>query len=116
MQWLLDHPNDWLLKPAALQYIARILTTLDWHPRSIAELIRSRYETDCDWGDYWTRQDPMNRAMFYTRLFTGLIATGRDQLVDLNCVSHREKGFCMIPGCFHNLVQYKELFEWRHHE
>jgi hypothetical protein len=32
----------------------------------------------------------------YTRLFVGQLATGVDQLVDFNCRSMQEKGFC--PG------------------
>ena len=39
VEWLLDHPNDWLLKPAALQHVARVLTALEWPPLAIAHLI-----------------------------------------------------------------------------
>jgi hypothetical protein len=108
-QWILDHPNDWLLKPAVLQYLARVLTALGWHPRAIAELIRSRYEANPEWGDCWDRHDTAWRALFYTRLFTGLIETHCDQLIDLNCVSHREKGYCNIQPCDGNLVAYRDL-------
>jgi len=111
--WILDHPNDWLLKPAALQHIARVLTALNWHPRIIAELIRNRYEADCGWGDCWMRLDASWRAIFYTRLFTGLIATGCDQLIDLNCVSHKEKGYCAIPQCSANLAVYQDQLTGR---
>jgi hypothetical protein len=106
--WLLEHPNDWLLKPAALQHVARILTALDWRPRAIAQLIYACYLKDCKWGDLWARLDPFNRAIFYTRLFTGMIATGSDNLIDLNCVSHREKGYCRVPECCSNLVPYRD--------
>jgi hypothetical protein len=108
MEWLLEHPNDWLLKPAALQHVARILTALECRPRAIAQLICARYKRDCNWGDLWLRLDPLNRAIFYTRLFAGMIATGCDKLIDLNCVSHKEKGYCMIPECCSNLVTYRE--------
>lgn len=107
--WLLDHPNDWLLKPAAVQHVARILTALGWCPRAIAQLIHSCYARDCDWGRTWERLDPLNRALFYTRLFTGMIATGIDKLIDLNCVSHREKGYCTVPECRANLVPYRDM-------
>jgi len=109
MEWLLEHPNDSLLKPAALQHVARTLTALDWRPHSIAELICACYQRDCGWGSLWVRLDPFNRAIFYTRLFTGMIATGLDKVVDLNCVSHREKGYCMIPGCHSNLIEYRNV-------
>jgi hypothetical protein len=114
--WLLQHPNPWLLKPAALQHVARVLTALDWHPRAIAQLIFARYQTDCGWGETWTQLDPLNRAVFYTRLFTGMIATQSDKLIDLNCVSHQEKGYCNVPECFSNLVPYRnKLLERRLH-
>lgn len=112
-KWILDHPNDWLLKPAALQHLARVLTALNWHPRAIAELIRDRYEADFGWGEIWGTLNPSWRATFYTRLFTGLIATGCDQLIDLNCVSHREKGYCTIPECSGNLVAYQNMLRDR---
>ena len=108
-RWILDHPNDWLLKPAVLQYLARVLTALTWHPRAIAELIRSRYEANPEWGDCWDRHDASWRAIFYARLFTGLIETGCDRFIDLNCVSHREKGYCNISDCDGNLVEYRDV-------
>ena len=108
VDWLLEHSNDWLLKPAALQHVVRILTALDWRPCAITELICACYQRNCDWRDSWVRLDPFNRAIFYTRLFSGMIATGADKLIDLNCVSHREKGYCMIPECYSNLVQYRD--------
>jgi len=112
-RWVLDHPNDWLLKPAILQHVVRVLTAVNWHPRSIAELIRARYESDHGWGNFWGQHDRSWRATFYTRLFTGLIATGLDGLVDLNCVSQKEKGQCMIPECSHNLAVYRDLIRAR---
>jgi hypothetical protein len=108
VNWLLEHPNDWLLKPAAVQHIARVLTALDWKPRAIAQVIYSGYRKNCDWGDDWVRLEPFNRAIFYTRLFTGMIAAGSDRLIDMNCVSHREKGYCMVPDCRSNLVGYRD--------
>jgi len=116
VSWLLDHPNDWLLKPAAVQHIARVFTAIGWRPRDIAQLIYSCYRRDCNWGRTWESLDPFNRAIFYTRLFTGMIATGIDKLIDLNCVSHREKGYCMVPECRSNLVTYRNiLLEGRPH-
>lgn len=109
LSWLLDHPNDWLLRPAALQFVARILTALDWTPGAIAGLIGACYGRDSVWGGQWERLDPVSRAIFYTRLFTGMLATGIDRAIDLNCVSHREKGYCMIADCGANLAPYREL-------
>jgi hypothetical protein len=108
LQFLMENPNDWLLKPAALQHVARVLMALGWSPSSIARRICSSYSKDCDWGDTWVRLDPCSRAIFYTRLFTGMIATGIDKLMDFNCVSHQEKGYCVVPECSSNLTAYRD--------
>jgi len=113
-QCLLEHPNDWLLKPAALQHIVRVLTAIGWSPSSIAHRVCASYSKKCDWGNTWERLEPCNRAIFYTRLFAGMIATGIDKLIDFNCVSHQEKGYCMIPECSSNLILYRDrLLEGR---
>ncbi len=109
VNWLLDHPNDWMLRPAALQHVTRVLTALDWSPQRIVHLIHACYQRDCNFGCDWRRLDPFNRAMFYTRLFAGMIAGGADTFVDMNCVSHREKGYCMDPECRENLATYRDL-------
>ena len=103
----LRRPNDWLLKPTNIQTIARVLWSLGWHPRSVAGLIRSKYERDYGWGDRWEVADPALRADFYVRLFCGLVATGVDALEDLNCISQQEKGYCPQPDCGHNLADYR---------
>jgi hypothetical protein len=109
VQWLLEHPNDWLLKPAGLQHVVRVLMALGWNPGWISRVINAAYLKDCDWRDVWVRLDPSNRAIFYTRLFAGMIVTGSDKLIDFNCVSHQEKGYCTIPDCRLNLVAYRDM-------
>lgn len=93
---LLVFPNDLLLKPAGMQLVTRCFLAMDWHPRHMAGLIRSKFEDSTfgwgvDWGDY----EPATRADFYTRLFAGLHLTGVDRLMDMNCTSTQEKGFCL---------------------
>jgi hypothetical protein len=96
---LLMWPNDRLLKPAGIQIVTRILLALGWHPRHIASLIRSKFENPVHgWGVDWREYDAATRADFYTRLFAGLWKTGVDGLVDFNCISTREKGFCPAAG------------------
>lgn len=112
-EWLFRYPNDWLLRPAALQHAVRVLTALGCNAAGIVDWIYGAYLKDCNWGDIWTRLDPLNRAAFYTRLFQGMIATGTDQLIDFNCVSHKEKGFCMIQECGANLADYRERLRAR---
>jgi len=96
-------PNDLLLKPAGMQLVTRCLLADGWHPRHIAGFIRSKFENPAfNWGTNWDDYAPALRADFYTRLFAGLHATGLDPLIDLNCTSNREKGFCFPPaggGC-----------------
>ena len=98
VQELLIWPNDRLLKPAGIQLVSRTLLAESWHPRHIAGLIRSKFSNPAHgWGIDWQDYEPGTRADFYTRLFVGQLATGVDQLVDFNCRSIQEKGFCQ--GC-----------------
>ena len=108
-----DQPNDWLLKPAALQHVTRVLSALGWRTSAIAHLIAAGYRRDCDWGNTWERLEPDTRALFYTRLFAGMISTGADQLIDMNCVSHKEKGFCVVPDCHSNLATLRNILRQR---
>lgn len=95
---VLEWPNDLLLKPAGIQLVTRTLLAAGWHPRHIAGLIRSKFEdAGHHWGVSWDDYEPATRADFYTRLFAGLHLTGLDKLVDFNCTSNREKGFCFPP-------------------
>jgi hypothetical protein len=100
---VLEWPNDLLLKPAGIQLVCRSLLAEGWHPRHIAGLIRSKYEDPSfNWPIGWNDYEPATRADFYTSLFAGLHAAGLDKLVDFNCTSNREKGFCFMPpggGC-----------------
>lgn len=103
----LSRPNPALSVPNNLRNVARVLVSLGWHPRSVAGLIRSKWERDYGWGINWLTYDAATRADFYVRLFCGLIADGADDLRDFNCVSHQEHGFCPRPWCGHNLADYK---------
>ena len=79
-----------------MQLVTRCLLAAKWHPRHIAGFIRSKFENPAfNWGVNWGDYVPAIRADFYTRLFAGQIATGLDRLIDLNCTSTREKGFCV---------------------
>lgn len=101
--WPLLHPNDALMKPAAVQHVTRTLLSLGWHPRHVAGLMRSKFARDYGWGDRWTRMDPVRRADYDVRVFFTLIAAGLDEAIDFNCVSAQEKGLCPRGTCGHNL-------------
>lgn len=100
---ILEHPNDLLLQPGAIQLLVRVLLAEGWHPRHIAGLIRSRYERPYGWLTDFHFHDPTVRAEVYTRIFAGLIALGHDQMVDFNCTSTQEKRLCPGTGCAWNL-------------
>ncbi len=100
---ILEHPNDLLLQPGAIQLLVRVLLAQGWHPRHIAGLIRSRYERPYGWLASFHFHDPTVRAEVYTRIFAGLIALGNDQMVDFNCTSTQEKRLCPGTGCPWNL-------------
>lgn len=92
-------PNDLLLKPAGMQLVTRCLLAAGWHPRHIAGFIRSKFENPIfNWGVSWADYVPAIRADFYVRVFAGLYETGLDRLIDFNCTSMREKGFCFPPA------------------
>ncbi len=96
---IIDDPNDLLLKPAGMQMVTRSLMAEDWHPRDIAGFIRSKFENPVHgWGIDWKNYEAGTRADFYVRIFSGLYETGIDRLVDFNCVSTKEKGFCSHPA------------------
>lgn len=100
---ILEHPNDLLLQPGAIQLVVRILLAQGWSPRHIAGLIRSKYERPFGWLAGFHFHDAAMRAEVYTRFFAGLIAVGNDQMVDFNCTSTQEKFLCPGTGCAWNL-------------
>lgn len=113
-QQILNYPNELLLKPAGIQHVVRVLLSHGWHPRHIAGLIRSKYERDHGWGEQWYNYDAATRADFYTRIFAGLFAAQADNLIDFNCRSTQEKGYCSellcngnLEGSRHRLLQIR---------
>lgn len=105
----LRQPNDLLLQPAHLQHLTRGLLAEGWHPRHVAGLVWSRYGRAHDWGDRWTRRmEAATRADYDVRVFAGLIQTGLDAGIDMNCVSAREKGLCTGEACGRDLRVYRD--------
>jgi hypothetical protein len=103
----LEVPNDHLLKPTNLQALTRCLLAIGWHPQHIAGLVRSFWEGPCNWGDQWKQFDAGSRSSFYVRMFAGLLADGTDRMVDHNCISHQQKGYCWQPNCGYSLGNYR---------
>jgi len=95
----LERPNPALLVPVQLRTVALVLWGLGWHPRSVAALVRSRYEQDFRWGDLWRRYDPAARAEFYVRLFCGAFIDGIEDPEDFTCDSQALRGVCPAIGC-----------------
>ena len=104
----LEQPNDLLLKPTNLQTLTRVLLAKGWHPQHIAGLVHSRWVNGPGWPpDQWKHFDAGSRSAFYVRIFSGLMADGLDDLVDHNCISHREKEYCPQPDCGFSLGDYR---------
>jgi len=99
----LEKPNPTLLVPTALRAVALVLWSRGWHPRHVADLVRSRYEADHAWGDLWTRYEPSARADFYVRLFAGAVVAGLDHAKDFTCHSQQLRGGCPGGECGHEL-------------
>lgn len=98
----LEFPNPSLLRPVYLRALALALWGLGWHPRSIAGIVRSKYERDHAWGTLWERYDPAARADFYVRLFCGAVADGLDDPASLTCASQLRMGVCEPGRCEHD--------------
>jgi len=104
----LASPNPDLLMPVHLRTVALALWGMGWHPRSIAGLVRSKYERGRGWGSLWTRYDPTSRAEFYVRLFCGAAVHGLEDAASFSCRSHALRGLCDRSHCSHDLSR---LFE-----
>jgi hypothetical protein len=111
----IEWPNDLLLKPEHIQHLVRWGLSDGATARQVAELVFAAYESDHGWGDRWTRLDARTRAEFDVRVFAGLVETGRDRLVDFNCVSAQEKDVCPRVGCPHDLRDDRERLIHRGH-
>jgi hypothetical protein len=85
------------------------LWALGWHPRSIAGLVRSKYERDFRWGGLWDRYDSAARAEFYVRVFCGAAAAGLESCGDFTCATQAGRGLCQDAVCN---GEQRELFEW----
>jgi hypothetical protein len=89
--------------------VALALWGMGWHPRSVAGLVRSKYERDFGWGSMWYRYDAAARADFYVRLFCGAMACGIDP--DFSCELQAARGACPLAHCTHALSAYKNAIE-----
>ena len=107
VRFLLQNPNDFLLRPSSMRRVVITLLSLGWHPRNIAGLIRSRFERDFEGIVYCNNYDPAARAEFFTRVFAGLILAGYDDLVDFNCCSTQAQNICFQPHCQDNLERFR---------
>jgi hypothetical protein len=96
-RFILEHPNDLLLRPSGVRRIVLVFLALGWHPRHIAGLIQSKFERDYSWGRMWEGYDPATRAELYTRVFAGLVAARYDDLVDFNCHQRVNRGLVTSP-------------------
>lgn len=103
---MFDQPNDLLLRPSCILRAVRVLLALGWHPRHIAGLITSKFERDFHWTQF-EGCDPATRADFYVRVFAGLFATHKDDMVDFNCTSAREEGICFFRNCNDDLRRFR---------
>jgi hypothetical protein len=99
----LEQPNPALLVPLALRAVTLVLWGRGWHPRHVADLVRSRFEADHGWGDLWSRYEPSARADFYVRLFAGAVVAGLDRAEEFTCLSQQERGGCPGGECGHEL-------------
>jgi hypothetical protein len=99
---VLRYPAPRLLQPRHLRTVALTLWSTGWHPRTIAALVRSRYEEPHDWGTHWLRRDPARTASFFVRLFCGAAACGLDD-GRFTCETQARHALCPAGGCGYDL-------------
>jgi len=107
------NPTWGILNPTSILNLCRVLFANGWHPKHIAGLIRSYYETMDGWNTDWEKYHAATRANFWARIYCGMIATGTDTLSDFRCVAHQEKGYCVHPYCGFNLGDYRRKIQER---
>ena len=95
----LEAPNPALLTPVHLRTVALALWSLGWHPRSVAAIVRSRYEKDFGWEGLWSRYEAAARAAFYVRVFCGAVADGLEEPGSFTCQSQALRGACAGGDC-----------------
>lgn len=95
---VLRYPSPRLLQPRHLRTVALAMWSVGWHPRSVAALVRARFEEPHEWGTYWRRHDPTQTAEYYVRLFCGSAAAGLDD-GRFTCETQATLGLCPPSGC-----------------
>jgi hypothetical protein len=99
LRYPLESPNPFLLRPACLRTVALALWGLGWHPRSIAALVRSRFEKDFGWRPPFAKYDPGTRASFYVRVLCGALRDGLEDPREFDCQNQAARGLCEPASC-----------------
>jgi hypothetical protein len=106
---VLRYPVPRLLQPRHLRTVALTLWSVGWHPRSIAALVRARYEEPHDWGTHWQRHDPAGTSAFYVGLYCAAAACGLDDGL-FTCETQARHALCPAGGCGYDLgVLFRRL-------
>ncbi len=105
--------NWGMLNPTSIRNLCRVLFAQGWHPKHIAGLMTSYYQTQPGWNTDWEKYHAETRANFWCRIYCGLIVTGTDDLSDFNCRSHQEKGYCPAHWCGFKLEELGEKIQAR---
>lgn len=99
---VLRYPVPRLLQPQHLRTVALTLWSTGWHPRTIAALVRSRYEEPHGWGTHWEGRDAARAAEYYVRFFCASAALGLDD-GRFSCDTEARHGLCPAEGCGYDL-------------
>jgi hypothetical protein len=99
---VLRYPAPRLLQARHLRTVALGLWSTGWHPRTIAALVRARYEEPHDWGLHWQRADPAHTASFVVRLYCAAAACGLDDGL-FTCETQARHALCPAGGCGYDL-------------
>jgi hypothetical protein len=83
----LEQPNPLLLRPGEVHHLVGELLAKGWKAAQIAALVERKFDEPHGWGDLWSRLDSRTRADFEVRACAGLMATGADPQIDVDCLT-----------------------------
>ena len=101
----ITNPEPHIKRPTNIRKIVAILRKKGWDYKHIAGFFYSHFKGLNEFSP--NRYNAETRANFFVQLYGAPIYLGIDKLPDMNCVSHRDAGYCIKPWCGYNLEWWK---------
>ncbi|MFH1540544.1 MAG: hypothetical protein ABID79_01665 [Elusimicrobiota bacterium] len=98
-------PEPHIKKPTNIRKIVAVLRSKGWDYKHIAGFFYSHFKKLIDFSS--NKYNAEIRANFFVQLYGAPIYLGIDKLLDINCISHSEIGYCIKSLCGHDLALWK---------